>query len=259
MHAGPLRVAPPGHGYLDAKLSYLNNSLIPSNGHAELWLQMCSTANPPPVHILRFGVEGTTLYVSPVQDTANSFNIPPDSMVPPSVYPHGAAVGNERGAVEPSLVPTNEWPSCVDDTGAKSDQEAYLSSNNLPISPSQVKAASAACVLSTTGVGCFENDQANQWAVRGAINAGFSVFVYVRSIENTGPPDFDQCSLLKALVRPGPSSGLGLVQGRSTNPRIDDAAGGDAAAALWPPTPTLENGANPERDRGEEKQRGDPH
>jgi mono/diheme cytochrome c family protein len=191
----------PGHGYLDAKLSYLNTTLIPSNGDAELWLQVCTTANPPPVHILRFGVEGTTLHVSPMQDSTNTFKIPPDSMLPASVYPAGAAVGNERGAVDPSLVSTNEWPWCVDDTGAKSDQEAYLSSNNLPICPSQVKAASAACVLSTTGVGCFENDQANQWAVRGAINAGFSVFTYVRSIENTGPPpDFNQCSLVSTSV-----------------------------------------------------------
>ena len=41
------------------------------------------------------------------------------------------------------------------------------------------------------------NDEANEWAVRGAINAGFSVFLYVESIEGTGPaPDYNQCSLL---------------------------------------------------------------
>ena len=43
----------PGHGYLDAKLTNLNHTLIPSNGDAELWLQLCSLSNPPPVHILR--------------------------------------------------------------------------------------------------------------------------------------------------------------------------------------------------------------
>jgi hypothetical protein len=45
---------------------------------------------------------------------------------------------------------------------------------------------------------CFGVDQGNQWGVRGAINAGLAVFLYVQSIENTGPaPDYDQCSLLK--------------------------------------------------------------
>jgi mono/diheme cytochrome c family protein len=187
----------PGHGYLDANLTNLNSSLIPSNGDAALWLQMCSTANPSPVHILRFGIQGTTLGVLPMQDADYNFNIPPGAMVPSSVYPAGSPVGNEQGAVDPSLASTNEWPWCVDDTGAKSDQEAYLASNGLPVCPPQVKAAAVACVGSTTGDGCFENDQANQWAVRGAINAGLSVFTYVRSIENTGPPpDFNQCSLL---------------------------------------------------------------
>ena len=41
-----------GHGYLDALPDNLNNSLIWANGDAELWIDLCSVANPPPVHVL---------------------------------------------------------------------------------------------------------------------------------------------------------------------------------------------------------------
>jgi hypothetical protein len=41
---------------------------------------------------------------------------------------------------------------------------------------------------------CFHNDGANRWAVRGAINAGMSVFHYVQSIETSGPAsDYNVC------------------------------------------------------------------
>jgi hypothetical protein len=53
--------------------------------------------------------------------------------------------------------------------------------------------------LAAPGATCFGNDAANKWAVRGAINAGMSVFLYVQSLEKeSGPaPDYDQCELLK--------------------------------------------------------------
>ncbi len=35
-----------GHGYLDAPTSHLNDTLIFENGDAELWLRLCSLANP---------------------------------------------------------------------------------------------------------------------------------------------------------------------------------------------------------------------
>jgi hypothetical protein len=39
------------------------------------------------------------------------------------------------------------------------------------------------------------SDQADSWAVRGAINAGLSVFEYVKGLETASvpPPDYNQC------------------------------------------------------------------
>jgi hypothetical protein len=47
--------------------------------------------------------------------------------------------------------------------------------------------------------GCFDNPAANRWAVRGAMNAGFSVYLYVQSLETLAapPPDFTQCEQLQ--------------------------------------------------------------
>jgi hypothetical protein len=75
----------------------------------------------------------------------------------------------------------------------------WIAANQLPVCPSSVLTVSQSCTSPTASVAsCFGNDAANKWAVRGAINAGMSVFLYVQSIETSGPaPDYDQCALLK--------------------------------------------------------------
>lgn len=188
----------PGHGYLDAKLTGLNDTLIPSNGDAELWLALCSMVNPPPVHILSFAsLASTTLAVQPMQNSEDQTQIIAGALAAAADFPAGAPVGNQSGGVDPTLEPTNEWPWCVDSTQATSTQAQFLAANGIPTCPPSVVATSQACARGTAGTTCFGLDQANQWAVRGAINAGMGVFQYVESIENTGPaPDYDQCNLL---------------------------------------------------------------
>ena len=177
------------HGYLDAKLNGLNESLIPSNGDAELWLHLCSVANPPPVHVLHLGDKGELALAKVSALSAYS------DMAPSAVYPPDTPVGNESGGVDPSLDADNDWPWCVDDTTATGGQPAWIVQNALPVCPAAVNAANEACRQEQPG--CFGQAAANQWAVRGAINAGFAVYTYVSSIENSGPsPDYNQCSLL---------------------------------------------------------------
>ena len=195
-----------GHGYLDASLTNLNHSLIPSNGDAALWLQLCAISNPPPVHVLTLdSTIPQTLDVGTIQ--SSSFQLAIDEnggLVSAASYPAGVPVGNERGGVDvgglctdaPQCQP-NLWPWCVDVTSATSAQAAWVASANLPACPASVVAGSKPCVESAKGAACFGNDDGNRWAVRGAINAGFAVYLYVDSLENVGPaPDYNQCSLL---------------------------------------------------------------
>ncbi len=192
----------PGHGYLDALPDNLNNSLIWENGDAELWINLCSTANPPPVHVLRFTGQLLQLAVPSIQDSDLNLDIDqeePGGMVAAASYPSGVPVGDGFGGVDPSLDASNMnvWPWCIDDTSATSDQEAWIQANGLPVCPTSVKSASLACQTEQPGAVCFGDDEANRWAVRGAINAGMSVYLYVQSIESTGPaPDYNQCELL---------------------------------------------------------------
>jgi mono/diheme cytochrome c family protein len=189
----------PGHGYLDAKIDGVNPTLIPENGDAELWLQLCAVANPAPVHILTLGGPSPYFQLGLATDAG--------TLVDPATYPAGFPIGDQQSIVRDSLLPgnvdsqgnVNLWPWCVDDTLATPAALGWLQQNpQIPICPPAVKDADHACVTQPDGATCFGEESANQWAVRGAINAGFSVFTYVRSIENSSPPlDFNQCNLLQ--------------------------------------------------------------
>jgi mono/diheme cytochrome c family protein len=199
-------------GYLDS--TPLVNRLILQNGDAELWLRLCAVGNPPPVHVLTLTPNELELGVAAVYNSNGDLNIDGSYLVDSSLYPAGTPVGNELGGVDPSLEsPTasskgNLWPWCVQDANASAAQAAWIAANNLPVCPCNVKVMSATChgsVIPTcepatpTGA-CFADDAGNAWAVRGAINAGMSVFLYVQSIEESGPaPDYNTCpsSLVK--------------------------------------------------------------
>ncbi len=212
-YGSPTFIPTPGHAYLDAKLTGLNPTLIPENGDADLWLSLCSLDNPPPIHALTFAAPGAAgPSVAAIDNATTSFLIQPGSLIRPQDYPAGANVGNEQGAVVPYAyasapdagvgvdpATTNRWPWCVADTLAGSEatatQEAYLHDNYFPTCTTEVTTKLAASILDNT---CYNADDAKKWAVRGAINAGMSVFTYVRSLEASGPaPDYDQCNLLK--------------------------------------------------------------
>jgi hypothetical protein len=72
------------------------------------------------------------------------------------------------------------------------------------VCPESVKTLRHTCWLAGNGettqpapAQCWGNDEANQWAVQGAISAGMSIYLYGQSIENSTPaPDYNQCNLL---------------------------------------------------------------
>jgi mono/diheme cytochrome c family protein len=192
----------PGHGYLDAKLNDLNHVLIPSNGDFEMWLQLCSLGNPPPVHLLGPSTLSTSLLgVNTIQGTDYSLSITPTDFVLSALYPSGAPVGNHRGeTVDTGLDASNLWPWCVDPKAPSATPDWVAAHSQWPQCPASVLQLKTTCQKSNTAPPgtCFDNDAANAWAVRGAINAGLAVYLYLLSIEDKGPdPDYDQCSLLK--------------------------------------------------------------
>jgi hypothetical protein len=209
-------------GYMDGSL---NSRLIFENGDAEMWMRMCSLVNPSPVHIavLANGSPGVT--IAPIFDS-NGLNIDPPSapypgrLVPASVYQaacaHGGpncAVGDENGTIRPTYIPCdqtnvllppddpqacNKWPWCLDPNVLASPitpaQQAWLNGpSGPPICPPDVIKASEACKM--PGANCFGNEEANTWAVRGAVSTGMAVFLYLKDLETMAkaPPDYNQC------------------------------------------------------------------
>jgi mono/diheme cytochrome c family protein len=201
----PTFVPGAGHGYLDpatvggSLASRLNTELIPTNGDLELWLKLCSVANPHPVHLLQFNLSaGNALVVEPaiqggVLNLSGGATV--GTLVSASVYPSGVPVGNEQGGTNASIDDANAWPWCIDISAATSGQASWAQNSGFPVCPDAVTQAEHACQTATGP--CFGTTEGNGWAVRGAINAGMSVFLYVQSIEGPGPPpDYTQCSSL---------------------------------------------------------------
>ncbi len=205
-------------GFFDSTSA--TNRLIVQNGDAELWLRLCSLANPPPVHVLSPNPNGSNevdvqVVTNPDGTLGSSTTF---ALIDSAFYLAAEAqapspVGNELGGVDASLeIPTatskgNLWPWCVNDTFATAAQAAWISANHLPVCPTCVKTVLADCNQGTapnptscgsmTPAACYDVNHGNTWAVHGAINAGMSVFLYVQSIEKlaSAPADYDQCPM----------------------------------------------------------------
>jgi mono/diheme cytochrome c family protein len=160
-----------------------SNALIPSNGDAELWLHVCSLNNPPLIHVLSVA---NGLSVPNAFDSTGTFASTDGHsyLVPtPQNFPAGTLIGNERGETVPFQPndPNNLWPWCV---GADPGGTAQ----GVPHCPT----------AALTPANAPSADQAVAWSVRGAINAGLGVFLYVQSLEKmtSAPIDYNSCQLL---------------------------------------------------------------
>jgi mono/diheme cytochrome c family protein len=192
--------------YLDQGL---NGSLIPFNGDAELWLEMCAQANPPPVHVFSGGGDIDNIALAPATDDnginlqgGHSSFVSAETYMAAAAAAGGAIIGNEHAQSVPATLSSwPKWPWCVDFTNVPNPPAG------VPACPPQVPARVTSCLGGTTTTsaatdpihGCFDNPAANRWAVRGAMNAGFSVYLYVQSLETLAapPPDFTQCEQLQ--------------------------------------------------------------
>ena len=187
-----------GANYHEAKTQFdpsnpisYSQTLIHTNGDAELWLNLCSLNNPPPLHVLL----GESFPIDePFNQNTGTFEADPSgrSLVAPTPaviqamanVPVGA-FRNGQAAIDTGLQPDNEWPWCVYDLDGNGNT---MTADGRPQCPDSV----------TVGANAFTAEQEEQWTVRGAINAGFAVFEYIRSLESmtSAPPDYDQCGML---------------------------------------------------------------
>jgi hypothetical protein len=174
---------------------YLSHArqLITSNGAAELWLRLCSLANPPPVRAIR----GSDASFNPVTDFYSQSD-------------YGAnPVGSQNGPNDPNeqagISPNNLMPWCIRRSYELDDKAiGPVPPPNYPRCPDSIDVASKSpsheSCQGASNTHCWTAVDENAWAIRGAINAGFAVFLYLDALEkgNIHPvPDYDKCEQLQ--------------------------------------------------------------
>jgi hypothetical protein len=172
-------------------------SLLPMNGDAELWAHLCTMDNPIPVRVIQVATQR-------MEDEPKLYTYyAPASRLPTTrAFP----LGNDRGGVDMGLLPNNLMSWCIiKPTGFNSTpesvvaQQAYIDAHHaadgqpLPICPDELFPTH-----NPFQDRMFEA-ALDQWATRGAVNAGFSVFLYLdRVMRGTikRVPDYDHCEQL---------------------------------------------------------------
>ncbi len=173
--------------------------LITKNGDEELWEQLCTLNNPAPIHAFT---------IADISDGTHNLQFGAARLYFSSKYPSDppAPVGDQFGKARPSLTPDNTLPWCVikpdpSDTGATTwlaTQQAN-GGGSLPTCPDVVVAESNLFSPEKDANGLPIHGDLDDWAARGAINAGQAVFVYLDQMVSQGHGrdlHYDECDQL---------------------------------------------------------------
>jgi mono/diheme cytochrome c family protein len=170
-------------------------SLIGGNGDAEHWQRLCSFQNPAPIRVVTTNgwvpLTSGTFYVL-VLGTGSWYN--------PATYPSNALVGDEHGNTAMGVTSANQAPWCVlppTDSAGQAAADKYVQDARggkpLPFCPTSW--------LNDTNK--LSETDLDRWTLKGAINAGASVFVYLDQLSHDAvqgkepQPGYDQCEQLK--------------------------------------------------------------
>ena len=158
-----------------------------TNGDGELWLRLCAFNNPPPIHVIQNSPTFGGLILPGIWTDSGNYSELPNGrggLLIPSAIANQQPIGNERGDTVPYDPTTNLYPWCAITYAGAAPLPA-----NTPMCPDSI----------FTAANEVSADAAEDWSVRGAINAGLSVFLYMRDMETRGapPPDYNQCEQLQ--------------------------------------------------------------
>lgn len=178
--------------------------LLDISGDYEMWMEICSYNNPPPVRVVqpRGGAwtEWKDLGKRVTFSIYGNTDPAPFSWYKPETYPPDSLIGDERGRVAPGLTPSNQFPWCVMKPTATEDQliagdwvGKVRNNKPLPYCPQ-------AWIFNDSNKLTLED--IDTWTTRGAINAGFAVYAYLDELAQkvkaggTAQPAFDRCEQL---------------------------------------------------------------
>ncbi|MFT3926614.1 MAG: hypothetical protein QM778_28980 [Myxococcales bacterium] len=180
------------------RTDYTGSALIGTNADAEVWQKLCAWGTRPPVRAIYYDNGDFKIKSAPSNLDARS------SWYRPETYPAYALVGDERGIVSANSVTGvatgNLGPWCVmwptdpkNVPRVEEVQAARSPDNPLPICPSTW----------LTEENRIKQDDFETWTLRGAMNAGFAVFLYLDGLSRDAlvgkqpQPAYDKCENLE--------------------------------------------------------------
>jgi mono/diheme cytochrome c family protein len=172
----------------------LPSAVIQDNGDAWLWKKLCSFDNALPVRVMT-----SSNWAAPGANAPLVKN----SLYRRAGYPAGAPVVDQNGFVAPTLTPANQEPWCLLRPTSASElktaeelRQRYASAGTpIPFCPDALFARD------TLGVELHRLTVEDElaWELRGAVNAGLSVFTYLDDLTKglvKRKPEFNQCEQL---------------------------------------------------------------
>jgi mono/diheme cytochrome c family protein len=207
--------------------------LITQNGDADLWVGMCNKNNRPVVRVLDlYPPDASDGSPRPVISPRTSMYWADHGQCDPTkgacapCYPDDAEVMNHRGETVRGVQPDNLLAVCLrrpncpagascDDCTASSEPgycqkaNAVRARHRVPWCPAQLFAKDAQgqslCQFRKVEreLQKFDYVDIDQWATRGAINAGLAVFLYLQDLasgKTTALPPYNQCEKLPSTT-----------------------------------------------------------
>jgi len=189
------------HGHLDWGAQ---TGLIDDNGDAEMWLRLCSLNNRRIVRVPY--VERWTSQTG--NGSPGPRLVPDQSLYYADAYPATAPVLDHRGQIAHGVSADNLFPLCLRapaDPTERAFADAFLAAQpvRVPYCPAELFAGNDRYRLRSIPDPDIPGRRvlidARRWALRGAVNAALSVFLYLDAIERgivTPKPAFNQCEQL---------------------------------------------------------------
>jgi len=193
-----------GELQVQAHLHAKYGQLLTDVGDAELWTRLCTLNNPPPIHVLTVAGDPGSYFLQ-VGARGDYFA---------KNFPANAPVGDSTGQIRTALTADNDSPWCVAES-ADAGMQTWLHTQvalkapgasasdaapKLPICPAEfVKEANHLQGGANDISGKYVYGDIDDWAARGAINAGQAVFVYLDRMISQGKGRdlrYDECEQL---------------------------------------------------------------
>jgi mono/diheme cytochrome c family protein len=191
----------PSTGRTDHTNKSLRSALITKNGDVDMWERLCSFNKPPPVRMVFAKVDNGHIARFEVHHPTNALTMQVDyALFERESYPADQPVGDPTGAVTTGIQADNSDPWCIHRPEIPGDEaliEAYWTG---PTNDGGLARTSPVPFCPESQLQRLDDAAVNRWSMRGAMNAGLSVFLYLDALahgDKQRPVPYDHCEDIK--------------------------------------------------------------